>query len=63
MANEPIKRTTQQARSGETRGNVRWVLLVSTLLAVAVMIWLALRTDTFATGNDESGPAPAAETR
>lgn len=32
----PVK-NTQQARQGETSGHMRWVLLISTVLAIIVM--------------------------
>lgn len=61
MAEQPIKRTTDDARAGETRGNVRWILIISTLVVVGVFIWIAFGTPTDS-DNVDSGPAPASET-
>jgi hypothetical protein len=44
LADEPETRTTEQARAGESRGKMRWVLLVSVVLAVVVIAGLALGT-------------------
>jgi hypothetical protein len=37
-----IVETTTQARGGETRGHMRWVLFVSTIAVVAIfaLLWL-----------------------
>ncbi len=39
---EEIRETTEEARAGSTPGIVRWVLLISLVLAVAAMsaIWI-----------------------
>lgn len=44
MADEPETRTTEQARAGESRGKMRWVLLASVTLAVIVIAALAIGT-------------------
>ena len=62
MAEQPIKRTTEQVRGGESRGHMRWVLIIGTLLAVGALAWLALGTDVVSQAGDVSGPAPAAVT-
>jgi flagellar basal body-associated protein FliL len=60
MAEQPIERTTDDARAGETRGRVRWILIVSTIVVAAVFIWIAFSTPT--NDNLQSGPAPASAT-
>jgi hypothetical protein len=40
MADEPEVLTTTEARSGVTPHIVRYVLIISTLLAVAAMVWV-----------------------
>lgn len=42
MTNPQITETTNEARQGETSGHMRWVLLVSIVLAIAAVaaIWL-----------------------
>ncbi len=61
MADEEIRRTTDDARAGETRGRVRWILVVSTVVLAAVFLWIAFGTPTNP-GNMTSEPAPASET-
>lgn len=61
MAEKPIKRTTEQVRGGENRGHMRWVLVAGTLLAIALLAWLALGSDV-ESPVDRTGPAPAAVT-
>ena len=39
---EDKKLRTNKVRAGETRGNMRYVLLISVLLAVAAIAWAAL---------------------
>lgn len=57
MAEKPETRTTDQARAGETRGKMRYVLAVSIVLAVVVIAWLAFGTDVASQAGNETGPA------
>ena len=48
MEDDPIERTTDQARAGSTPGIVRWVLLTSmilTLLAFGLVLVFSMRND------------------
>ncbi len=63
MAEQPIKRTTEEARAGESRGSMRWVLMVGTVLAVLALGWLAFSTSVTPQDADVTGPAPASATR
>jgi len=40
--NGRIVETATEARSGETRGHMRWVLFVSTIAVVAIFVYLWL---------------------
>jgi hypothetical protein len=44
LADEPEIKTTDEARSGESRGRVWRILLISVVLAVVVIAGLALGT-------------------
>jgi hypothetical protein len=60
MTEKPQTRTTEQARAGESRGHMRYVLLISVIIAVAVIAWLALRTDVASQSGNVTGPAAEA---
>jgi len=61
MAEKPQIRTTEQARAGETRGKMRYVLAISVALAIAVLGWLALGTDIVSQSANVTGPVAEAE--
>ncbi len=61
MAEEPQTRTTDQARAGESRGKMRYVLAASIILAVVVIAWLAFGTDLASQAGNETGPAEAGD--
>lgn len=41
MAEKPQIRNTDEARQGETSGRMRWVLLISTVVAVVILAAIA----------------------
>jgi|GEM_PF-6356558 len=57
MTDKPEVSTTQDARSGETKGHMRYVLLASVLLAVAAMLWLAFGTPIASQEGRSTGPS------
>ncbi|WP_439533272.1 hypothetical protein [Polymorphobacter sp.] len=46
MNEKPETLTKNQARAGETRGKMRYVLIISVILAVIALVWIAFGTGT-----------------
>jgi len=61
MPDEPETISTNKVRAGETRGNMRYVLLISVVIAVVVIAWLALRTDVASQEDRITGPSAVVE--
>lgn len=62
MAEEPEIVTTEDARAGESRGKMRYVLAIGTVLAVVVLAWLAFGTDVASQSDNQTGPETGAAT-
>ena len=58
MNENPKTITTDQIRAGETKGHMRYVLIISVILAVAVMLWLAFGTPIAPQDDIATGPTP-----
>lgn len=56
MAEEPEILSTEDARAGESRGKMRYVLMFGTVLAVVVLAWLAFGTDVASQSDSQTGP-------